>query len=75
MGFWHTCTIVVPNIFEAAHRQILGQSMDLNCITWIFSLTLAKYRHFDQSHPPALPILKCCTSYWVNFVCVGGVGV
>jgi len=33
-------TIVVQGISEGTHKQILGQVMDFNCLTWIFSLVL-----------------------------------
>ncbi len=32
MGF-HISTIVVQGIYEGAYRRILGQVMDLNCLT------------------------------------------
>jgi hypothetical protein len=32
----------VPFIFEASRRQVLGQAMDLNCLTWIVSLDMAE---------------------------------
>jgi hypothetical protein len=41
MGF-HISTIVVQGIYERAYRRILGQVMDLKCLTWIFSLVLVK---------------------------------
>jgi len=41
MGFCIGTTIV-QGIFEGACRQILGQVMDLNCLTWIFILVLAE---------------------------------
>jgi hypothetical protein len=31
-------------ISEASHRQVLGQAMDLNCLTWIVSLGMAEQR-------------------------------
>ena len=35
-------TTIVPGIFEATWRHVLGQAMDLNCLTWVLSLALAK---------------------------------
>jgi hypothetical protein len=35
---FHTSTIVVQSIFEGAFRQILGQVMDFNYLTWNFNL-------------------------------------
>jgi hypothetical protein len=32
----------VPSIFKASRRQVLGQAMDLNYLTWIVSLGMAK---------------------------------
>ncbi len=37
MGFPIGITLV-RSIFEASCRQVLGQAMDLNCLTWIVSL-------------------------------------
>ncbi len=41
MGFPIGVTLV-PFISEASHRQVLGQAMDLNCLTWIVSLGMAE---------------------------------
>jgi hypothetical protein len=41
MGF-PTGVTSVPFIFEASCRQVLGQVMDLNYLTWIVSLSMAK---------------------------------
>ncbi len=40
MGFPTGMTFVL-SIFEASRRQVLGQVMDLNCLTWIVSLGMA----------------------------------
>jgi hypothetical protein len=45
MGF-PTGVTLVPSISEASHRQVLGQAMDLNCLTWIVSLSMAEQRRF-----------------------------
>jgi hypothetical protein len=45
MGF-HIGTTTMEGIFERNHRWILGQIMDLNYLTWIFSLVLVKQLHF-----------------------------
>ncbi len=34
----------IPSISEASRRQVLGQAMDLNCLTWIVSLGMAEQR-------------------------------
>jgi hypothetical protein len=57
MGF-HIGTTIVQGSSKGACRWILGQVMDLNCLTWIFLLVLVEQRCFDQLHPPTLdPIL------------------
>jgi len=45
MGF-HTGTTAVQAISKQTHRQILGQVMDLNCLTWIFNFDLVEQSHF-----------------------------
>ena len=35
-------TTAVFDMFEVAQRHVLGQAMDLNCLTWIVSLALAE---------------------------------
>ncbi len=40
MGF-RTDATTMQGIFEGVHRRILGQVMDFNYLTWIFSLLLA----------------------------------
>jgi hypothetical protein len=48
-------TIDVPDISKGIHNHILGQVMDLNCLTWVFDLTLAEQTYLGQSfHPPTL---------------------
>ncbi len=41
MGF-PTRVTSVPSISEASHQQVLGQAMDLNCLTRIVSLGMVK---------------------------------
>jgi len=45
MGF-RIGTTTMEGISKRAHRWILGQVMDLNYLTWIFSLVLVKQLHF-----------------------------
>jgi hypothetical protein len=59
MGF-HTNNIVMLNLSKRICRQILGQVMDLNCLTWIFNFCLAKHSHFVHCSPPNhSPSLMC----------------
>jgi hypothetical protein len=51
MGF-HTGTTIVFGVSKGVHRHILGQVMDLNYLTWIFNLCLAKQTCFAQFSPP-----------------------
>jgi site-specific DNA-cytosine methylase len=41
MGFPTRITFV-PSISEASRRQVLGQAMELNCLTWIVNLRMAE---------------------------------
>lgn len=41
MGF-ATGTTAVGSVSESSRRQVLGQAMDLNCLTWIVSLSIAE---------------------------------
>ncbi len=41
MGF-PTGVTLVPSIFEASRRQVLGQALDMNYLTWIVSLGMAE---------------------------------
>jgi hypothetical protein len=41
MGFPIGVTLV-PSISEASRRQVLGQAMDLNYLTWIISLGMVE---------------------------------
>jgi len=50
-------TIVVQGNSKRVHIQISRQVMDLNYLTWIFNLFLAKHLCFGQSHPPTPPHL------------------
>jgi hypothetical protein len=54
IGF-HTCTTFVKGILKRTSKQILGQVMDLNYLTWIFNLALVDQRLFNQTHPPIPP--------------------
>jgi hypothetical protein len=57
MGF-HNGTTTMQGISKGAHRWILGQVMDFNYLTWIFSLVLVEQLHFGQSHPATPPHLS-----------------
>ncbi len=71
MGF-HISTTTMQGIFEGAHRWILGQVMDFNCPTWIFSLVLVKQLHFGQSRPPTLPHLSLVAPFVGSIMVVQG---
>jgi hypothetical protein len=62
MGF-RIGTITVQNNFEGGHRWILGQVLDLNCLTWIFNLVLVGQLRFGQSRPPTPPHLSLVTPF------------
>jgi hypothetical protein len=71
-GF-HIGTIVVQSISKRACRQILGQVMDLNYLTWIFQFGRNKTKTFCQFTPThSTPSFTCCTSCWVSYVFTKG---
>ncbi|OAE35927.1 hypothetical protein AXG93_1278s1000 [Marchantia polymorpha subsp. ruderalis] len=41
-----TGVTAAASVSEASRRQVLGQAMDLNCLTWIVSLGLAEQRRY-----------------------------
>jgi hypothetical protein len=43
MGF-PTGLTLIPSISEASRRQVLGQAMDLNYLTWIVNLGMDEQR-------------------------------
>jgi hypothetical protein len=45
----HTTRFLV--LFEAIRRHFFGQVIDLNCMTWVISLVLAKQQRLFISHP------------------------
>jgi hypothetical protein len=75
MGF-HTNTTIVQGISKGAYRQNLGQIMDFNYLTWIFSLVFGKIIMFWPITPThSTPSFICCTFYWVNYGSARGVDV
>jgi hypothetical protein len=57
MGF-ATGVTAVPSISEASRRQVLGQAMDLNCLTWILSLGMAEQRRLRATSVVLRPIVS-----------------
>ncbi len=50
MGF-QINTITMPNIFEGACRQNLGQVIDIDCLTWLFGLVSIEQTQMAHSCP------------------------
>jgi len=52
---------------EKTHKQILGQVMDLNCLTWIFSCLgrIVTFWLITPTH--STPYFICCTFWWVSY--------
>ncbi len=57
MGF-PTGTTAAPMLSEQDRCQVLGQAMDLNCLTWILSLGLAEQRRLHTDHDPSLDSVR-----------------
>ncbi len=51
MGF-HTTTTTMQKLSKGTHKQILGQVMDIICLTWIFILCWAEQVRFALSFLP-----------------------
>ncbi|CAM6094209.1 unnamed protein product [Calypogeia fissa] len=61
MGFAIGVT-AVPSISKASRRQVLGQIMDLNCLTWIVSLGMAEQRQLRTAGVIARPLVSMLPS-------------
>jgi hypothetical protein len=48
----------IPSIFEASRRQVLGQAMDMNCLTWIVSLGMAEQRRLKATFIIVTPLVN-----------------
>ncbi|CAM6104819.1 unnamed protein product [Calypogeia fissa] len=57
MGFATEVT-AVPSLSEASRRQVLGQAMDLNCLTWIVSLEMAEQRCLRTANVISRPLVS-----------------
>ena len=56
MGF-PTGVTAAPSVSELARRQVLGQAMDLNCLTWVLSLGLAEQRRLTTAERLIAPLV------------------
>jgi hypothetical protein len=57
MGF-PTGMTFVPSISEDSRRQVLGQAMDLNCLTWIVSLGMVEQRRLRATFVIVTPLVS-----------------
>jgi hypothetical protein len=57
MGF-PTGMTFVPSISEASRRQMLGQVMDLNCLTWIISLGMVEQHRLRATFVIVTPLVS-----------------
>ncbi|BBN08134.1 hypothetical protein Mp_4g09160 [Marchantia polymorpha subsp. ruderalis] len=57
MGFL-TGVTAASSVSEASRRQVLGQAMDLNCLTWIVSLGLAEQRRLRADLVVVTPLIS-----------------
>ncbi len=48
----------VPSISETSCRKVLGQAMDLNCLTWIISLGMAEQRWLRATFVVVTPLVS-----------------
>ncbi len=59
MGF-PTGVTLVPSISKASRRQVLGQAMDLNCLTWIVNLGMVEQCRLKATFVVATPLWAKC---------------
>jgi len=65
MGF-PTGMTFVPSISKASHRQVLGQAMDLNCLTWIVSLGMAKQCRLKTTFVVVTPFVNLLSTVTIE---------
>jgi hypothetical protein len=70
MGFPTGVTSVL-SIFEASSRQVLGQAMDLNCLTWIVSLGMAEQHRLKTTSIVVTPLVSSLPTVMVE-ASIGG---
>jgi hypothetical protein len=57
MGF-PTRVTSVPSISKASRRQVLGQAMDLHCLTWIVSLGMVEQCRLKTTSVVVTPLMS-----------------
>jgi hypothetical protein len=65
MGF-PTGVTFVPSISKASLQQVLGQAMDLNCLTWIVSLGMAKQCRLRATFVVVTPLVNLLSTVMVE---------
>ncbi len=65
MGFPIGMTFV-PSISEASRQQVSGQAMDLNCSTWIISLSMAEQRRLRATFVVVTPLVSLLSTVTVE---------
>jgi hypothetical protein len=72
MGF-STGTTAVPGFLEAIQRQLLGQVIDLTCLSWILSLGWAEQRRMHSEAITPIPFVSLQPTGMVQ-AAAGGAG-
>ena len=71
MGFSTGTTQVQRTpISEMQRRALLGQAMDLNCVTWLLAIATAEQHHVDAQRQPALSHYASPIA-WSNYLTSG----
>ncbi len=70
MGFPIGVTLVL-SISEASRRQVLGQVMDLNCLTWIVSLGMAEQHWLRATAIVITPLVSSLATMMVEALAGG----
>ncbi|CAM6088605.1 unnamed protein product [Calypogeia fissa] len=65
-------TIAIPEFSEATRRQLLGQVMDLNCLTWVVALGLVEQRRMRTTLVASYPLVSLQPTETVQAAAGGG---
>ncbi|CAM6082513.1 unnamed protein product [Calypogeia fissa] len=65
-------TTAVPEFSEATMCQLLGQVMDLNCLTWVVALGLAEQRRMHTTLVASHPLVSLQLTEMVQAAIGGG---
>jgi hypothetical protein len=66
-----TIVTSIPSISEASCRQVLGQAMDLNCLTWIVNLGMAEQHRLKATSIVVTPLVSSLSTVMIEALAGG----